>query len=168
MNKITDKDLANRGVKGLPDVPGLTTEEMQRKLEEIAREILVPKVNEIIDNLIAVNSNLNSLIILSQEYSITTPSGTLGYYEPMLTAPVPDGYKLLGISELRSNNASVYFYNLGRIRSDNKIQIGYKGMSLDEFGGVIVFYKFTIKQVPVPTCDSTVIVPPRLDTSCFV
>ena len=32
----------------------------------------------------------------------------------------------------------------------------------------IVFYKFTIKQVPVPTCDSTVIVPPRLDTSCFV
>ena len=59
MNKITDKDLANRGVKGLPDVPGLTTEEMQRKLEEIAREILVPKVNEIIDNLIAVNSNLD-------------------------------------------------------------------------------------------------------------
>ena len=50
MNKITDQDLANRGVIGLPDVPGLTTEEMQRKLEEIAREILVPKVNEIIEN----------------------------------------------------------------------------------------------------------------------
>lgn len=70
MNKITEKDLANRGVKGLPDVPGLTTEEMQRKLDEIAREILVPKVNEIIDNLIAVNSNLSKLH--SVEVTITS------------------------------------------------------------------------------------------------
>ena len=61
MNKITDQDLANRGVKGLPDVPGLTTEEMQRKLEEIAREILVPKVNEIIENLITANKNIETL-----------------------------------------------------------------------------------------------------------
>ena len=49
MDKITEQDLANRGVKGLPDVPGLTTEEMQRKLEEIAREILIPKVNELVE-----------------------------------------------------------------------------------------------------------------------
>lgn len=58
MNKITEQDLANRGVKGLPDVPGLTTEEMQRKLEEIAREILIPKVNELVDGLNNANSNL--------------------------------------------------------------------------------------------------------------
>ena len=80
MNKITDKDLANRGVKGLPDVPGLTTEEMQRKLEEIAREILVPKVNEIIDNLIAVNSNLNTVknpVLLFDIKSNTYSAGDL-------------------------------------------------------------------------------------------
>ena len=59
MNKITEQDLANRGVKGLPDVPGLTTEEMQRKLEEIAREILIPKVNELVEGLNNANSNLN-------------------------------------------------------------------------------------------------------------
>lgn len=58
MDKITEQDLANRGVKGLPDVPGLTTEEMQRKLEEIAREILIPKVNELVEGLNNVNSNL--------------------------------------------------------------------------------------------------------------
>lgn len=58
MNKITEQDLANRGVKGLPDVPGLTTEEMQRKLEEIAREILIPKVNELVEGLNNANSNL--------------------------------------------------------------------------------------------------------------
>lgn len=59
MNKITEQDLANRGVKGLPDVPGLTTEEMQRKLEEIAREILIPKVNELVEGLNNANSNLS-------------------------------------------------------------------------------------------------------------
>lgn len=58
MNKITEQDLANRGVIGLPDVPGLTTEEMQRKLEEIAREILIPKVNELVEGLNNANSNL--------------------------------------------------------------------------------------------------------------
>lgn len=60
MDKITEQDLANRGVKGLPDVPGLTTEEMQRKLEEIAREILIPKVNELVEGLNNANSNLKS------------------------------------------------------------------------------------------------------------
>ena len=58
MDKITEQDLANRGVKGLHDVPGLTTEEMQRKLEEIAREILIPKVNELVEGLNNANSNL--------------------------------------------------------------------------------------------------------------
>lgn len=62
MDKITEQDLANRGVKGLPDVPGLTTEEMQRKLEEIAREILIPKVNELVEGLNNANSNLKSII----------------------------------------------------------------------------------------------------------
>ena len=61
MNKITDQDLANRGVIGLPDVPGLTTEEMQRKLEEIAREILIPKVNELVEGLNNANSNFSEL-----------------------------------------------------------------------------------------------------------
>ena len=60
MDKITEQDLANRGVKGLPDVPGLTTEEMQRKLEEIAREILIPKVNELVEGLNNANSNLQA------------------------------------------------------------------------------------------------------------
>ena len=62
MDKITEQDLANRGVKGLPDVPGLTTEEMQRKLEEIAREILIPKVNELVEGLNNANSNLNVIL----------------------------------------------------------------------------------------------------------
>lgn len=70
MDKITEQDLANRGVKGLPDVPGLTTEEMQRKLEEIAREILIPKVNELVEGLNNANSNLNVISgVITSNYS---------------------------------------------------------------------------------------------------
>ena len=77
MDKITEQDLANRGVKGLPDVPGLTTEEMQRKLEEIAREILIPKVNELVEGLNNANSKLNGYPSkLSQPYKTNNESHT--------------------------------------------------------------------------------------------
>ena len=103
MDKITEQDLANRGVKGLPDVPGLTTEEMQRKLEEIAREILIPKVNELVEGLNNANSNFNV------GYGIMTSDNTMFWYRygriaiisilncipntatQIATAPAPDG-----------------------------------------------------------------------------
>ena len=76
MDKITEQDLANRGVKGLPDVPGLTTEEMQRKLEEIAREILIPKVNELVEGLNNANRNLSSVESLGLSQTVTINSHT--------------------------------------------------------------------------------------------
>ena len=82
MNKITEQDLANRGVKGLPDVPGLTTEEMQRKLEEIAREILIPKVNELVEGLNNANSNLNNKKLISVPFTVSD------------VYTVPDGYSI--------------------------------------------------------------------------
>ena len=77
MDKITEQDLANRGVKGLPDVPGLTTEEMQRKLEEIAREILIPKVNELVEGL----NNANSNLVLT---GVISGTGSTELYEEIL------------------------------------------------------------------------------------
>ncbi len=78
MDKITEQDLANRGVKGLPDVPGLTTEEMQRKLEEIAREILIPKVNELVEGLNNANSNFLGKNI-SSDFTVTNISDFVAY-----------------------------------------------------------------------------------------
>lgn len=48
LEKITDRDLAGKGVFGQPDVPGLSAEEMQRKVEEIVRDVAIVKINEII------------------------------------------------------------------------------------------------------------------------
>ena len=37
LKRITEDDLAGRGVRGQADVPGLTAAEMQEKVEEIVR-----------------------------------------------------------------------------------------------------------------------------------
>lgn len=50
-NKITAADLAGKGVVGLPDVPGLSTQEMQHRMDELALEVLAPKHNALIDAL---------------------------------------------------------------------------------------------------------------------
>ena len=105
MDKITEQDLANRGVKGLPDVPGLTTEEMQRKLEEIAREILIPKVNELVEGLNNANSNLEDLLVV-EETSITSNSGGGAQI------PTKPGYVCIGVSTTSSTSLLIPFnYN---------------------------------------------------------
>ena len=42
---ITEADLKGKGVMGQPDVPGLSAAEMQAKVEEIVRSVVIPKVN---------------------------------------------------------------------------------------------------------------------------
>jgi hypothetical protein len=49
--KITQDDLANKGVIGLPDTPNLSTQAMQEKLDEIATDVIVPKFNNLCDEL---------------------------------------------------------------------------------------------------------------------
>lgn len=53
LEKITPEELAGVGVIGLPDTPRLSTEEMQRKFEETAREVIIPKFNALVDELSA-------------------------------------------------------------------------------------------------------------------
>ena len=50
-NKITQADLADKGVTGLPDTPGLPVADMQAKFDELSLEVLVPKFNALIDAL---------------------------------------------------------------------------------------------------------------------
>lgn len=46
LKKITEADLAGKGVCGQADVPGLTAAEMQAKVEEIVRSVVIPAMNE--------------------------------------------------------------------------------------------------------------------------
>ena len=51
IEKLTDADYNGKGVTGLADTPGLSTLEMQQKLDELSRSVVGPKVNEVIDAL---------------------------------------------------------------------------------------------------------------------
>lgn len=133
MDKITEQDLANRGVKGLPDVPGLTTEEMQRKLEEIAREILIPKVNELVEGLNNANSNLKDLLVV-EETTVTSNSGG------GVQIPAKPGYVCIGVSTTTSTSLLIpYNYNTWALLmgTDGVIRPN------DTVGCIIIYHKNT-------------------------
>lgn len=50
-NDISTESLKGKGITGLPDVPGLSTAEMQRKFDELPLEVIIPKFNELVANL---------------------------------------------------------------------------------------------------------------------
>lgn len=68
VNKITDVDLAGKGVQGQADVPGLTAAEMQAKIEEIVRSVAIPKINEIIDGYVS-SETLSQVVLASGSVS---------------------------------------------------------------------------------------------------
>lgn len=49
--KITDEMLEGKGNIGKPNTPGVSTQEMQRIMDEIPREVIVPAFNEFLDAL---------------------------------------------------------------------------------------------------------------------
>ncbi|MEG1782012.1 MAG: hypothetical protein RR253_02055 [Oscillospiraceae bacterium] len=45
LKKITANDLAGKGVIGMADTPQLTALELQKKIEEVVREVVIPTLN---------------------------------------------------------------------------------------------------------------------------
>lgn len=67
--KITDEELVDKGVTGLPDTPNLSTTDMQKKFDELSKDIIIPKFNELsgelddadIDDKIATDPNAQEI-----------------------------------------------------------------------------------------------------------
>lgn len=55
--KITEADLLGVGLLGIPDTPGLSTEEMQEKFEETARQVIIPAFNRFVDDVTERDNN---------------------------------------------------------------------------------------------------------------
>ena len=49
IGKIVSTDYATRGASSLPDVPEMTPSSLKRKFDEISIDVLIPKINEVID-----------------------------------------------------------------------------------------------------------------------
>lgn len=65
--RIEDSDLKGKGNVGRPDTPGVDTAEMQRILDEIPREVIVPAFNALVD---ALNKGTGA-----DGITVTVPSG---------------------------------------------------------------------------------------------
>ena len=69
--KITEEDLNDIGVIGLPDTPNLSTADMQKKFEQTAREVIIPKLNDVIEELngtgVADSSKVKNPVTQSEE-----------------------------------------------------------------------------------------------------
>lgn len=79
VEKITEKDLLGKGVMGQAEVPGLTASEMQAAVEQITREVVIPKINELIEYFIesgATKEDLQNLLI--EAGSVTSVFGRAG------------------------------------------------------------------------------------------
>lgn len=63
INKITDADLAGKGVPSLPDIPSMSPAELKAKFEETATRVVIPKINQIIDYLNNLNMDSGGNII---------------------------------------------------------------------------------------------------------
>lgn len=49
--KITSEDTTGKGVVGLPDTPGLSALDLQKKFDELATDVLIPKFNNLVSEL---------------------------------------------------------------------------------------------------------------------
>ena len=73
LSKITDADLVGKGVTELPNIPGLEYKEMQRKFEEIIRDVVIPKFNAAIEEINStIYSNPDGANYLTEKSIVTT------------------------------------------------------------------------------------------------
>lgn len=68
-NKITGADLTGMGVVGQADTPALTALEMQNKVEEVPRAVIIPHFNSLIDSLDERDADVDTA--LSDRYTKT-------------------------------------------------------------------------------------------------
>ena len=53
LRKITEADLEGRGVVGMADTPNLSAIEMQKKVEEVVRTVVIPVINRNVDSTVS-------------------------------------------------------------------------------------------------------------------
>ena len=80
--KITDADLKGKGNIGRPDTPGVTTAEMQRILDELSREVIIPAFNTLVDGL----NGSGVAGDFGAQVPATLPHGTRGTVQDVLNA----------------------------------------------------------------------------------
>lgn len=125
--KITPEDLQGKGVIGQPAVPGLSVLEMQESVEAIPRDVIIPKFNELSDELDAagvdkaVKSDGVTNIRLNQDNQIEVSLDNGGSYAPTASS----GHVIL---------------NENGIIMPQRSRMQFQGATVQDISGVTVVY----------------------------
>ena len=148
--KITENDTINKGVIGLPDTPNLSTSEMQAKFEELSNDVIIPKFNNLVDELGAKSAAVN--------IGATIPSGINAESENVqavlnviaekahtheksdaeLTDAVTKAHEHSNksvIDKFTENESGVPLYNGGKMTGDafKKVKVGDKYITAKDY-----------------------------------
>ena len=83
-DRITDGDLLGKGNLGRPDTPGVDTAEMQRILDELPRELIVPAFNRLADQLETSDAAASLGAVPPESLPEDTPATVQGVLEAAL------------------------------------------------------------------------------------
>ncbi len=148
--KITENDTINKGVIGLPDTPNLSTSEMQAKFEELSNDVIIPKFNNLVDELEAksaagnIGATIPSGINAERENvqavlnGIAEKAHTHEKSDAELTDAVTKAHEHSNksvIDKFTENESGVPLYNGGKMTGDafKKVKVGEKYITATDY-----------------------------------
>lgn len=148
--KITENDTINKGVIGLPDTPNLSTSEMQAKFEELSNDVIIPKFNNLVDELGAKSAagNIGATIpsginaegenVQAVLNGIAEKAHTHEKSDAELTDAVTKAHEHSNksvIDKFTENESGVPLYNGGKMTGDafKKVKVGDKYITAEDY-----------------------------------
>lgn len=148
--KITENDTINKGVIGLPDTPNLSTAAMQAKFEELSNDVIIPKFNNLVDELGAKSAagnigatipsgiNAESENVQAVLNVIAEKAHTHEKSDAELTDAVTKAHEHSNksvIDKFTENESGVPLYNGGKMTGDafKKVKVGDKYITAEDY-----------------------------------
>lgn len=148
--KITENDTINKGVMGLPDTPNLSTSAMQAKFEELSNDVIIPKFNNLVDELSAKSAagnigatipsgiNAESENVQAVLNGIAVKAHTHEKTDAELTDAVTKAHEHSNksvIDKFTENESGVPLYNGGKMTGDafKKVKVGDKYITAKDY-----------------------------------
>ena len=148
--KITENDTINKGVMGLPDTPNLSTAAMQAKFEELSNDVIIPKFNNLVDELEAKSAagnigatipsgiNAESENVQAVLNGIAEKAHTHEKSDAELTDAVTKAHEHSNksvIDKFTENESGVPLYNGGKMTGDafKKVKVGDKYITAKDY-----------------------------------
>ena len=135
LQKITETDLQGKGVIGQPDVPGLSTTQMQEKVEEVVRSVVIPKFNSNVDE-IAAQDTTNAALFETKVDKIEGKGLSTNDYtneEKTLVATIPNKVDKIEGKGLSANDYTDAEKTLVATIPNKVDQIEGKGLSTCDY-----------------------------------